>query len=205
MHSIGVPPETRKVLDNGNTEFMRKLQGGARLYPDTDSVALLLDASRVGTIQANLKGYPWDMKADLVEKYNISEDFAQNLILSGNLDVFLEIVSINSEFATLAATTLLETVTSLSRDGKEVDNLDDHHFIDTFTLLNEGKMGKEAIEKILAVACDSPAELISSILEKAVGEAVSTEDLCQIIDEIIAHNKEIIAQTGQRAFRPING
>ena len=33
----GVPPETRRALENGNTEFLRELHGGARLYPDTDS------------------------------------------------------------------------------------------------------------------------------------------------------------------------
>ena len=36
----GVPPETRRALEDGKTEFLRELHGGARLYPDTDSQAI---------------------------------------------------------------------------------------------------------------------------------------------------------------------
>jgi glutamyl-tRNA(Gln) amidotransferase subunit E len=201
----GVPPETRKALDNGNSEFMRKLQGGARLYPDTDSVAIKLDNARVEDIKAHLKGYPWDMKADLVEQYGISEDFAQNLILSGNLDVFLEVMKINPEYAMLATTTLLETVTALSREGKEVENLDTHHFLDVFSLLNEGKMGKEAIEKVLRAACDAPEETISKLLETTVGEAVSVDELDQIIDEVINNGAALIQEKGDQAFSALMG
>ncbi|OLS15287.1 MAG: aspartyl-tRNA(Asn) amidotransferase, B subunit [Promethearchaeota archaeon CR_4] len=201
----GVPPETRRALENGNTEFMRKLQGGARLYPDTDSTAIPIDLKRVKEIQANLKGYPWDMKEQIAMQYGISQDFVQKLILSGDVDIFLEIVKIDPKFATLAATTLLETVTALRREGKPVENLDTPHFLELFTLLNEGKLGKEAFQDVLGAIAESPDEKITKIVGKTVGKAVGDEDLAKIIEEAIMQDQEIIKSSGSRAFGAVMG
>ena len=50
----GVPPETRRALDNGNTEFLRELHGGARLYPDTDSQSILNTEYEINEIEKNV-------------------------------------------------------------------------------------------------------------------------------------------------------
>ena len=49
----GVPPETRRALENGNTEFLRELHGGARLYPDTDSQAIINSEAEINNIRKN--------------------------------------------------------------------------------------------------------------------------------------------------------
>ncbi len=201
----GVPPETRRALENGNTEFMRKLQGGARLYPDTDSIAIPLDMKRVKEIQANLKGYPWDMKEEIATQYGISPDFVQKLILSGDIDVFLEIVKIDPKFATLAATILLETVTALRREGKPVENLDTPHFLELFRMLNNGKLGKEALQDVLGAIAENPDEKITKIVGQTVGKAVGDEDLAKIIQETIIQDKDIIKASGPRAFGAVMG
>ncbi len=201
----GVPPETRKALENGNTEFMRKLQGGARLYPDTDSIAIPLDMKRVKKIQANLKGYPWDMKEEIATQYGISPDFVQKLILSGDIDIFLEIVKIDPKFATLAATTLLETVTALRREGKSVENLDTPHFLELFRMLNEGKLGKEAMQDVLGIIAENPDEKITKKKKKKVGDAMGDEELAKIIQETLIKDKDLIKTMGERAFQAVMG
>ncbi len=201
----GPPAETRRALENGNTEFMRKLQGGARLYPDTDSVAIPIDIERVKKIQVNLKGYPWDMKEEIATQYGISHDFVQKLILSGDIDVFLEVVKIDPKFATLAATTLLETVTALRREGKPVENLDTPHFLELFKMLNEGKLGKEAFQDVLGAIAENPDQKITKIVGQTVGKAVGDEDLAKIIQETIIQDQEIIKSSGQRAYGAIMG
>jgi len=201
----GVPPETRRAVENGNTEFMRKLQGGARLYPDTDSTAIPIDLKRVKEIQASLKGYPWEMKEEIANQCGISQDFVQKLILSGDIDLFLEIVKIDSKFATLAATTLLETVTALRREGKPVENLDTPHFLELFKLLNEGKLSKEALQDVLGVIAENPEKKITKIVEEIVGNALSDEDLAKIIQDTIIKDKEVIKSNPQRALGAVMG
>lgn len=201
----GPPAETRKALDNGNTEFMRKLQGGARLYPDTDSVAIPLDMKRVKEIQANLKGYPWNMKDEIATQYGISPNLAQNLILSGDVDIFLEIVKLYPNLAMLAATTLLETVTALRREGKPVENLDTSHYIELFKMLNDEKLGKEALQEVLGAIAENPIEKITKIVGQKIGKAMGDEDLAKIIQETLMKNRDLMKKMGQRAFQALMG
>ena len=67
----GVPPETRKALENGNTEFLRELHGGARLYPDTDSKAIFNPPEEAELIRKNLPEFPWIT----IEKYQANRLF----------------------------------------------------------------------------------------------------------------------------------
>ena len=44
---VGVPEETRKALEDGNTEFLRELHGAKRLYPDTDSREIPISQEKI--------------------------------------------------------------------------------------------------------------------------------------------------------------
>ena len=69
----GVPPETRKALENGTTEFLRELHGGARLYPDTDSQAIMNTLEEIKDIQSTLPNYPWDIINEYSKNYSIEK------------------------------------------------------------------------------------------------------------------------------------
>ncbi|MHA1291925.1 MAG: Glu-tRNA(Gln) amidotransferase subunit GatE [Promethearchaeota archaeon] len=201
----GVPPETRRALENGNTEFLRELHGGARLYPDTDSQAIINSAKEIIEIKNKLPDYPWEIIKDYSKKYKIEKRLIKNLIFTGKLALFNELLTIFPENPMLIITTLLETITALRRDGKIVENIKEKDFVDIFTLLKNKKIGKEAIEDILIAKAESPNLTIKETVKKLNIKSISLYDLSKFINEIIDKNINLIKEREMRAMGPLMG
>ncbi|MHA1527052.1 MAG: GAD domain-containing protein, partial [Promethearchaeota archaeon] len=184
----GVPPETRRALENGNTEFLRELHGGARLYPDTDSQAIINSEAEINNIKKKLPKYPWDVIKDYSSKYEIEERLIKELIFTGNLDLFNDLLNIYPENPTLIITTLLETIIALRRDGKKVENISEIDYKDIFTLLKNNEIGKEAIEEFLSSKSDNPNLSIKDIKKELKIEKISEKDLKKIITKVVDEN-----------------
>ncbi|MFX1443124.1 MAG: Glu-tRNA(Gln) amidotransferase subunit GatE [Promethearchaeota archaeon] len=201
----GVPPETRRALENGNTEFLRELHGGARLYPDTDSKTILNTEKEITNIKENLPEYPWTIIKQYSNKYKMEERLIKELIFTGNLNLFNELLKILPENPTLIITTLLETTTALRRDGKEVENITQKDFIDIFTLLKHNEIGKEAIEEFMITKSDNPNSTIDKLKKELQIEKISKDDLKKIILDIINTNMDIVKEKEMRAMGPLMG
>jgi glutamyl-tRNA(Gln) amidotransferase subunit E len=201
----GVPPETRKALENGNTEFLRELHGGARLYPDTDSEAIFNLLDEIKEIKKSLPDYPWETIKNYSKKYETEERIIKDLIFTGKLNLFNKLIEFYSDNPSLIFTTLLETTTALRREGKNMENIADEDFYEIFSLLKKGKISKEAIEDILKLKADSPDLSIEQILKNLNIESISIEDLKQINQEIIKKNLNVIKEKGLRAMGPLMG
>ncbi|TFG23580.1 MAG: Glu-tRNA(Gln) amidotransferase subunit GatE [Promethearchaeota archaeon] len=201
----GVPPETRRALENGNTEFLRELHGGARLYPDTDSQAIINYNEEIKAIKGDLPKYPWDVIINYSKKFKIEERFIKDLIFTGNLTIFNDLIEIFPDNPTLIITTLLETSTALRRDGKNIENITETDYKDIFTLLKKKEIGKEAIEEMMSLKADSPELSIEQIKENLKIESVSVEELKKVINEIVKNNLELIKEKDMRAMGPLMG
>ena len=201
----GVPPETRRYLENGKTEFLRELHGGARLYPDTDTKAIFNMEAEIKQVAKNLPRYPWDVIKKYSKKYKLEEKMVKDLIFTGKLEIFDELTKISPENSTLIITTLLETTTALRRDGKNIENINDKDYADIFTLLKNGEIGKEAIEELMIKKADSPNLSIAEIKELLHISRISEEDLNVIIDEIINTNIKLINERKLGAMGPLMG
>ncbi|MFX0008140.1 MAG: Glu-tRNA(Gln) amidotransferase subunit GatE [Promethearchaeota archaeon] len=201
----GVPPETRKALENGNTEFLRELHGGARLYPDTDSEAIFNLEEEIKDIKKSLPEYPWETIKKYSKKYKTEERIIKDLIFTGKLNLFDKLIELYPDNPSLIFTTLLETTTALRREGKNIENIADVDFYEIFTLLKKGKISKEAIEDILQLKADSPDLSIEQILKNLKIESISVEDLKKIIQEIIRKNVNLIKEKEMRAKGPLMG
>ncbi|MHA2048059.1 MAG: Glu-tRNA(Gln) amidotransferase subunit GatE [Promethearchaeota archaeon] len=201
----GVPPETRRALENGNTEFLRELHGGARLYPDTDTPAIFNIEEDNVEIRKNLPEYPWIVIKQYSKKYKTEERLIKDLIFTGRLQLFDELIKLFPENSSLILTTLLETTTALRREGKNIDNIGDNDFIEIFALLNKGEISKEAIEEIMKLKADSKEISISQIRKKLKIESISVDDLRKLINEIINDNSSLIKERGIRAKGPLMG
>ncbi|MFX1327747.1 MAG: Glu-tRNA(Gln) amidotransferase subunit GatE [Promethearchaeota archaeon] len=201
----GVPPETRHALENGNTEFLRELHGGARLYPDTDIEAIFNKEEEINEIRKNLPEYPWITIKNYSKKYKTEERFIKDLVFTGNLGLFDKIIEIYPVNPSLILTTLLETTTALRRDGKNIENITDNDFFEIFTLLKNKKISKEAIEEIMSLKADFPELSINQIKKKLKIESVSVDDLKKIIEEIINSNNDLIKEKQMRAKGPLMG
>ena len=201
----GVPPETRRALENGNTEFLRELHGGARLYPDTDTQAIINTKKEIQEIQENLPEYPWHTIKEYSKNYKIDEKLIKDLIFSGNLSLFNELLEIFPENPTLIMTTLLATTIALRRDGKNIDNISDDDYKEIFTLLKKNEISKEAVIDILTLKADAPELTIDQIKKKLKIESISIEELRKIIKNIINKNTQLIKEKEMRAMGPLMG
>jgi len=201
----GVPPETRRYLEDGKTEFLRELHGGARLYPDTDTKAIFNKEAEIKQIAKNLPRYPWDVIKEYSKKFNLEEKMIKDLIFTGKLELFDKLTKISSDYSTLIITTLLETTTALRRDKKNVENINDKDFIDIFTLLKNGEIGKEAVEEFMIKKADSPDLSIAEIKEALHISRISEEDLNIIIDGIVNKNIKLINERKLGAMGPLMG
>ena len=201
----GVPPETRRALENGNTEFLRELHGGARLYPDTDTPAIFNSEEDVNKIKKNLPEYPWIVIKQYSKKYKAEERLVKALIFTGRLKLFDELIKLYPDNSSLILTTLLETTTALRREGKNIDNIADDDFVEIFTLLNKGEISKEAIEEIMKFKANSVELSINQIREELKIESISVDNLNKLINEIINIHSNMIKEKGIRAKGPLMG
>jgi len=201
----GVPPETRRALENGNTEFLRELHGGARLYPDTDSPAIINTEKEIDKIRKNLPKYPWVTIKEYSKKYEVEDRMIKDLIFNGKLSLFNELIEIFPDNPLIILTTLLETTTALRRDGKEVENITDVDYKEIFKDLKNKRIGKEAIEDIMIIKADFPDLTIEQVKEKLSIESISIDDLKKVIEEIVNKNIDLLKKREMRAIGPLMG
>jgi len=201
----GVPPETRKALENGNTEFLRELHGGARLYPDTDSQVIMNTAEEIKQIQNTLPNYPWDIIEDHAKKYKIEQSSVKKLIFRGNISLFDSLIAIYPEKPSIIINTLLNTATAIKREGKKIENITNDDYKIIFRELKNKKIGKEAIEDIMRLKADSPNLTIKQTIKNLNLDSLSTEDLIIIIKEIVNNSSKIIKEREMRSMGPLMG
>jgi len=201
----GVPPETRKALDSGNTEFLRELHGGARLYPDTDSQAIMNPVEETKQIQKTLPNYPWDIIEDYAKKYKVEQSSIKKLIFKGKLSLFDSLIDIYPARPSIIITTLLNTAKAIKREGKIIENITNNDYKKIFLELKNKKIGKEAIEDIMRLKTDSPNLTIEQSIENLNLESLSIEDLKIIINEIVNKSSKIIKERGMRSMGPLMG
>jgi len=201
----GVPPETRRALENGNTEFLRELHGGARLYPDTDSRAIMNDINEINEIKENLPDYPWNVIEEYANSYHIEESSVKQLFFTGKLNLFKKLIKIYSDNPSIIINKILNTTTALRREGKDIGNIKESDFEEIFMYLKNKEISKEAIEEIMIMKADLPELTIIEIKERLKLESISLEELSKIIDDVIDTNIEIVKQKGMRAIGPLMG
>ncbi len=120
----GVPQETRRLLPNGNTEFLRVIHGKDRLYPDTDTPALDLDLEKIQSLKKKVGKRPWELEKEFQEKYGLSFTQLQNLVHEHRLDDFLYLIEQNSIKPKLLYSYLTETMKYLRRKGVNTSEID---------------------------------------------------------------------------------
>ncbi len=201
----GVPPETRKALESGNTEFLRDLHGGARLYPDTDSPAIINPKEEIDEIGKNLPEYPWAIISNYSKKYDTEPRLIKKLIFKGKLELFNSLIDIYPKNPSIILTTLLETSKALRREGKKIEQIKDADYISIFTELSKKNIGKEIIEDIMRLKTEKPHLSISQIKDELHIKSISLDELKKIISEIVDKNIKLIEEKENRSLGPLMG
>ncbi|MEM0090839.1 MAG: Glu-tRNA(Gln) amidotransferase subunit GatE [Nitrososphaerota archaeon] len=145
----GVPEETRAAKPDGTTVYMRPRPGSARMYPETDIPPIIISREYIEHLKARLPPALDAIVQQLVERYGLSKQLANDLIDSDVVEDFEDILSKTGAPPTLVASTLTELLRSLKREGVNVEKISKAHMMRFFELVSCGKVAKEAARDVL--------------------------------------------------------
>ena len=201
----GVVEETRKALDDGNTEYMRPLPTANRMYLETDIPLFKITQDRIEPIANSLPELPDVKQARIIAEYMLSEDLATQLVKRQVADTFEAILADVDVDATPVASLLAYDLREIKREGHEITALTLDHFKDIFNLLADGKIAKDSIRKLAVETIKAPDTDISQIAEDNNLVMMSDEDVHEIIAGIVADNEEMVKERQMGAMGPLMG
>ncbi|WP_286009112.1 Glu-tRNA(Gln) amidotransferase subunit GatE [Methanobrevibacter woesei] len=201
----GVLEETRKSLDDGNTEYMRPLPTANRMYLETDIPLFKITDELVEPIKNNLPELPDVKKERIIKEYNLSEDLANQLVKRLEADVFEDILSDVNVNPTPVASLLAYDLREIKREGYDITILTTQHFKDLFQLLADGKIAKDSVTKLATAIIESPEEEVIKIAENNNLTLLSEGEVCEIIANIVAKNENMVKERQMGAMGPLMG
>ena len=201
----GVVEETRKALEDGNTEYMRPLPTANRMYLETDIPLFKITSDRVEPIANSLPELPDVKQARIIEEYSLSEDLAAQLVRRQEADMFEAILADVDVDSTPVASLLAYDLREIKREGHDINVLTLDHFKGIFTLLAEGKIAKDSVRKLAVETIKAPESEVAEIAEKNNLTMLSEEDVVKIISEIVAKNEGMVKERQMGAMGPLMG
>ncbi len=200
----GVPEETRRAQDNGNTEYMRPLPTASRMYVETDIPTEIIDPERVAKIAANLPELPSVKKERIQKEYSLSDELAEQLVQRNNADLFEEIKrELPDMDATKIASDIVSTIRDLKRDGYDVTKLNKDVLVEVFALVNDDVIPAAKTEVIFKDACEDINPMDS--VKKNNLEKLSEDTVKEGIKEIVEENRSMIEERKMGAMGPLMG
>jgi glutamyl-tRNA(Gln) amidotransferase subunit E len=196
---LEVPEETRKANEDGTTSYLRPLPGAARMYPETDVSPVTIDESFMDLPIPELI----DERAKRYEKLGLSKDLAYIIADSAYSDLF-EDYSREMQ-PSLVARVLHLAPAELKKDGFDVENLRKDHLIFVLNVLKEGKIAKEGIYDVLRIFCENPEISENEVIKELESGRKAEEELDDYIDKLLEEKKDLVAEKGEKAFKPLMG
>ena len=201
---LHVPEETRKALEDANSEYLRPLPTASRMYVETDIPTTVITRGQIKDIMENLPELPGEKKLRIIEQYNLSDDMASQLVRLDKVEDFEDIMSSLKIDPTIVGSTLAYTLKELKRDGHDVSKLDPQMLKETFALVENGKIVNEAVSNVLVglihenASPEETARKLNLIM-------LSEEKVEDIIDDLISKNIKIIKERGMGAMGALMG
>ena len=200
----GVPEETRKVLDDGNTEYLRPLPTASRMYVETDIPAITIARDYQESLKSNLPELPDVKKNRVMMEHGLSEDLALQLV---RIDKTSEFEKLKAEYkvdSSIIASTLAYTIKELKRERLNVDALDLKVLGEVFFYINENKIPAASIPAVLRSVARHGYSVSEAVKEEGL-EKLSKAEVELIIDNSISSNNDIIKERGMEAMGPLMG
>lgn len=201
----GVPAETRTAKDDGTTRYMRPRPGAARMYPETDIPPTLITNEFIERIRANLPEPAEKKRARYMKDYLLNEKLASQIVDSEYSPLFEIAVKESGVAATTLAAFLTETVKSLKREGIQVEEVTDDQLREIFRAVGSGKLAKEAIPDVFTWFSKNEGRSLHDALEGLGLKMLSKEELEQLIDRVVAANRQSVERLGANTFGMLMG
>ncbi|MCL2116246.1 MAG: Glu-tRNA(Gln) amidotransferase subunit GatE [Methanobrevibacter sp.] len=201
----GVVEETRKSLDDGNTEYMRPLPTSSRMYLETDVSSFKIKEESIKNIKNNLPELPDVKKERIITEYNLSEDLAKQLVRREKATDFEAIVADVEVDPTIVGSILAYDLREIKREGHNIDNITLDKFIAIFKLLADRKVSKDALNKIIIGVANDSKEDIEELAKKLNLMVLDEDSVYNIIKEIVKNNSAMVEERKMGAMGPLMG
>ncbi len=201
----GVVEETRKALDDGNTEYMRPLPTANRMYLETDIPLFQITEDMVEPIKNNLPELPDEKKARIMAEYKLSEDLANQLVRRLLGDEFETVISKVKVDPTTIASVLVSDLRDLKREGVNITIFTQEKLVEVFKLLEDKKISKDAIKDLMIEVAKNPECDVEEIANVANLTLLSEDEVIVIIHDIAVQNESMIKERQMGAMGPLMG
>jgi len=118
----GVPQETRRLLPDGNNEFLRVIHGKERIYPDTDTPPIVITQDLVEECRATVGKRPWEISRELHEKHGLNQRQVDLLIRAEKVDKLYDYVERLKLKGTVAYRLLIELLRYVRRKRMSISD-----------------------------------------------------------------------------------
>ena len=201
----GVVEETRKALDDGNTEYMRPLPTANRMYLETDIPLFQITDDMVEPIKNNLPELPDEKEARIIKDYKLSEDLSSQLVRRLLADRFEELMAKLKVDSTTVASVLVSDLRDLRREGVDVSIFTNEKLTETFKLLEDNKISKDALKDLMLAVSKKPEEPVEKIAEEENLTLLSEDEVRAIIHDIVSGQENMVKERQMGAMGPLMG
>jgi glutamyl-tRNA(Gln) amidotransferase subunit E len=176
----GVPQETRRLLPNGNSEFLRVIHGKERIYPDTDTPPIVIPKDLVNETRKTLGKRPWEIAEDLHNRYGFSQHQVDLLIRDEKTEKFYNYTEKLSLSGQLAYRILIELPRQKRREGKQLTS----KATDTLAeALSRKLILPEQIDKVANILAQKPSLAIKQIVKALRFKSITKPELNRLIQQ----------------------
>ncbi|MCF2143237.1 MAG: Glu-tRNA(Gln) amidotransferase subunit GatE [Candidatus Heimdallarchaeota archaeon] len=205
----GVPQETRRLLPDGNTEFLRVIHGKDRLYPDTDTPPIDMDLEKIKALKQRVKQRPWELVKELKEKYGFNYQQVVNLIRHDRIAFLRELIEEYHFEPKKCFVFLEEILLALKREGLPTERLSREQIIEILEITHKGVCDFNQAQNIARKLIANPDKKIKQILSDLKIKQFAEKDFDRLFKVALADvqrkEKKTILADKQRLANKITG
>jgi len=199
---LGVPSETRRANDDGTTSYMRPLPGPSRMYPETDVPPVVITSKMLSEARRRVPPLP-SHKLEQYKSMGLTEHMAAQMLRSPMFQLFEEAVFEGAD-AVMTASTILNSLPFLRREGVSVDNIPEDKLKELFIRFSRSGLPREAIDDVLKIMASgkSPEEAFLELSGRAVDEV----ELRTFVKDLVESKRDFIRSRGlEQAHKALMG
>jgi len=176
----GVPQETRRLLPNGNSEFLRVIHGKERIYPDTDTPPIVINKDLVEECRSKAGKRPWEISEDLHVEYGFNQNQVDMLIRAERVEIFYDYVKHLRLSGALAYRLLIELPRRKRREGTRFSIRISDKLVEA---LSRKLIIPEQIDPLINIFAKEPDLTIEEALKELGVSSVAEAELSRLIQQ----------------------